>query len=83
MSTLPDCPTWCVANHARDVPGVQLHRSRELIVPVSGDVELAAGLLSLTDILGDELAEAILAGLERVWLEIYVAGVSHHDPEGG
>jgi hypothetical protein len=72
-SAIPSCPTWCVADHARDVPGVQLHRSREIIVPVSGDLELAAGLLPLTEILGDEIVEAIRPGLERVWLETLVS----------
>lgn len=46
-------------------------------MPVSGDLELATGLLPLTEILGDEIANAIRAGLERLWLEVFVAGVSH------
>lgn len=73
------CPSWCIADHAHDMPGIRLHRSAEIVIPVSGDLELAAGLLPLTEILGDEIADAILAGLERLWLEIHLAGITHDD----
>lgn len=78
MTDRIDCPTWCVAKHDGK-PAIRLHRSSEIVVPVSGDIETMAELLPLADMPGDEIADAFLAKLARVWLEVRIAGVSHHD----